>query len=226
VLVGTAAGVSLAHCAAAPSPPATERSASVPASSVGGVPPAPGGGAVQPVTAVELGASWRPGCPVEPAELRRVDVDYIGFDRQTRRGQLIVHQDVVSDVIAVFGQLYRLGFPIEKISTVDHYPAADDELSMEDDNTSAFNCRRIPGSGAWSQHAYGRAIDVNPLLNPCIYASGAFEPHNAAAYLDRGRSDPGLLHRDDPAVHVFTDHGWRWGGDWTAPIDYQHFERP
>ncbi len=97
---------------------------------------------------------------------------------------------------------------------------------MEDNNTSAFNCRRIAGSDQWSQHAYGRAIDLNPLLNPCRYANGTFEPHNAAAYLDRNRTDPGVLHHGDPASRVFTDRGWRWGGDWPTVIDYQHFERP
>jgi D-alanyl-D-alanine carboxypeptidase len=187
---------------------------------------APAVGSIKPVTASELGASWQPGCPVEPEQLRRVYVEHLGFDGQTHRGELIVHEDLAPEVIAIFEQLYRLGYPIEKIRTVDHYPAADDELSMEDNNTSAFNCRGIPGSNRWSQHAYGRAIDVNPLLNPCIYASGEFQPHNAAAYLDRNRADPGLLHAADPAVHVFTDRGWRWGGDWKNPIDYQHFERP
>jgi len=97
---------------------------------------------------------------------------------------------------------------------------------MEDNNTSAFNCRTVPGTNEWSPHAYGRAIDINTLLNPCTYASGYFEPQNAAAYLDRSRNDPGLLHNGDPAVHAFTDRGWRWGGAWTAPLDYQHFERP
>ncbi|WP_196761560.1 M15 family metallopeptidase, partial [Mycobacterium avium] len=37
---------------------------------------------------------------------------------------------------------------------------------------------------------------------------------------------PGLLHDGDPAVRAFADSGWRWGGQWTAPVDYQHFERP
>src|SRR6201993_4542297 len=191
-----------------------------------GAPRAQADATVQPVTPAELGASWRPGCPVEPAQLRRVGIDHIGFDGQPHPGELIVHQDVVPEVIAIFEQLYRLGLPIDKIRTVDRYPGADDELSMEDNNTSAFNCRGIPGSSQWSQHAYGRAIDLNPLVNPCIYAGGAFEPHNAAAYLDRSRTDPALLHGGDPAVHVFTDRGWRWGGDWSTPIDYQHFERP
>ena len=81
---------------------------------------------------------------------------------------------------------------------MDNYPAADDELSMEDNNTSAFNCREIPGTGPWSQHAFGRAIDLNPLLNPYIDCTGAFQPKNAAPYLDRSRIDPGLLEGGRP----------------------------
>jgi hypothetical protein len=227
VSVGTmTAVVVLVQCTGARPPLAATPSQSATASSTAGAPPPPAGGKVRPVTAAELGASWRPGCPVEPAQLRRVDVDHIGFDGQTHQGELIVHEDLVPEVITIFEQLYRQRFPIEKISTVDHYPAADDELSMEDNNTSAFNCRGIPGTSHWSQHAYGRAIDLNPLLNPCVYAGGTFQPQNAAAYLDRGRTDPGLLHDGDPTVHVFTDRGWWWGGYWTTPVDYQHFERP
>jgi len=210
---------SIAASPSAAAPPSTAASPSA------GAPPAPASATVAPVTADELGTTWRPGCPVEPEQLRRVSVDYLGFDHQTHRGDLIVHQELVADVIAIFEQLYRLRYPVEKMNTVDHYPDADDELSMEDDNTSAFNCRRIPGSDDWSPHAYGRAIDINTLLNPCLYANGYFEPQNAAAYLDRTRTDPGLLHIGDPAVHAFTDRGWRWGGEWAAPLDYQHFER-
>ncbi|WP_242657899.1 M15 family metallopeptidase [Mycobacterium kubicae] len=207
------------------SAPTVSRSASAAAAPPTSAPPAPAAATVQPVTAAELGTTWQPGCPVEPEQLRRVEVDYVGFDGQTHRGPLIVHQDLVPDVIAIFDQLHRLGYPVDKMQTVDHYPNADDELSMEDNNTSAFNCRRIPGSDDWSPHAYGRAIDINTLLNPCLYVSGYFEPRNAAAYLDRNRTDPGLLHIGDPAVLAFTDRGWRWGGEWNAPLDYQHFER-
>jgi len=216
----------LVQCTSAPPPRAAKPSPPIAPPSVAGAASPAAGETVRPVTPAELGASWRPGCPVEPAQLRRVDVEHIGFDGQTHRGELIVHEDLVPEVITIFERLYRLRFPIEKIRTADHYPAADDELSMEDDNTSAFNCRGIPGTGQWSQHAYGRAIDLNPLLNPCVHSNGAFEPRNAAAYLDRGRSDPGLFRDGDPAVHVFTDRGWRWGGAWTTPVDYQHFERP
>lgn len=225
------AGLALVQCTAAQPPPAvTPTGSATPspsaAASSASAPPAPAGGTVEPITAAELGATWRPGCPVEPGQLRRVNVDYIGFDGQMHRGELIVHEDLVPEVIAIFERLYRLSYPVEMIRTVDHYPGADDELSMEDNNTSAFNCRRIPGTNEWSPHAYGRAIDINPRINPCLYASGYFEPQNAAAYLDRSRTDPGLLHNGDPAVHAFTDRGWQWGGEWTAPLDYQHFERP
>lgn len=178
---------------------------------------------VDRVSAADLGATWHPGCPLGPEQLRRVGLDYLGFDGKTRRGALVVHESLVPQVIAIFDQLYRIRYPIERMRTVDHYLRAEDELSMEDNNTSAFNCRGIPGSGNWSLHAYGRAIDLNPLLNPYIDGTD-LEPANAARYLDRTRTDPGLLHRDDPAVRAFTDRGWQWGGAWRSPIDYQHFE--
>ena len=136
----------------------------------------------------------------------------------------MVNEDVVDEVIAIFGDLKSLRYPIETMRTVDHYPGADDELSMRDNNTSAFNCRAL-GDG-WSLHAYGRAIDINPLVNPYIDSSGDLQPTTAARYLDRGRDDLGLLHDGDAAVQAFTSRGWRWGGDWRNPIDYQHFERP
>ena len=169
------ASAPLVQCTSAPppppatSPPSVARpSPSFPAPPSASAPPAPAAATVHPVTAAELGASWRPGCPLEPGRLRRVEINHIGFDGQTHRGELIVSEDIVVEVIAIFEQLHRLRYPIEKIRTVDRYPAADDELSMEDNNTSAFNCREIPGTGRWSQHAYGRAIDLNPLLNPYI----------------------------------------------------------
>ncbi len=220
VIAGTAAAVAvLSQCSDGPTPPA-------PAPTPPAATPPPATTNVHPVTAAELGATWRPGCPVGPEQLRRVDITHLGFDGKPHQGELVVHQDVVAEVIAIFERLYQLRYPIEKIRTVNLYPGAEDELSMEDNNTSAFNCRPIPGSERWSWHAYGRAIDVNPLLNPYIDGTGNFEPKNAGPYLDRSRSDPGLLHKGDPAVRAFTDRSWHWGGDWTNPIDYQHFERP
>ena len=224
------AGALLVQCSSASPPPAPTSSPSVAKTSPSApkpppATPTPPAAAIQPVSAADLGPSWHPGCPIDPQQLRRVEVTYIGFDGQTHRGDLIVHEDLAAEVVAIFEQLLQLHYPIEKVRTVDNYPGADDELSMEDNNTSAFNCRDIPGTGRWSQHAFGRAIDVNPLLNPEIDRTGAIQPKTAGPYLDRNRTDPGILHAGDAVVRVFTDRGWRWGGDWRSPIDYQHFER-
>jgi hypothetical protein len=215
--VVTACAAVLVQCASPSEPPIAPAPVTPTSTAVAGP-------VVHPVTAAELGASWRSGCPVGPEQLRRVDLEYVGFDGQVHRGALVVHQELVADVIAIFGELRRQGYPIAKMQTPQIYPNAADELSMEDNNTSAFNCRPLPGSTSWSLHAYGRAIDLNPLLNPYIDRTGHVEPATAAAYLNRARTDAGVLHAGDPAVRAFTDRGWTWGGDWHNPIDYQHFE--
>jgi hypothetical protein len=209
----------------AESPPPATSSPSVARPTPPTTHPSPPAATVRPVSVAELGPSWRPGCPVAPEQLRRIEVNYLGFDAGIHRGSLIVHEELAAEVVAIFEQLLRLRYPIEKMRTVDNYPGAEDELSMQDNNTSAFNCRGIPGSSRWSEHAFGRAVDLNPLLNPAVHRSGLLEPKNAAPYLDRSRIDPGLLHADDAAVRVFTDRGWQWGGEWRDPVDYQHFER-
>jgi hypothetical protein len=202
-------------------PLSTATSAPTPAPTL--APPQPP--TIGPVTVADLGATWKPGCPVGPEQLRRVELNYLGFDGQTHRGELVVNTDVVADVVAIFGQLFELGYPIATMRSVANYPGAQDELSMEDNNTSAFNCRRLPSGTGWALHAYGRAVDVNPLINPYLDGAGTIEPATAAPYLDRSRTDPGMLHAGDPAVRAFIDRGWRWGGNWRSPKDYQHFER-
>jgi hypothetical protein len=223
VMLIAGAALAVTGCSAAPPPPEASSPApspvSIPPVAPPVVPPT-----VHPVTAADLGETWRPGCPVAPQDLRRVELDHLGNDGATHRGALVVHRDVVDDVIAIFGRLQQLRYPIEKMRTVDRYPGAQDELSMRDNNTSAFNCRPLPGGTGWSLHAYGRAIDVNPLVNPYISAAGDLEPATAGPYLDRTRDDLGLLRPGDAAVQAFTDRGWRWGGAWRDPIDYQHFE--
>lgn len=212
-----------AGCAAAgPPPPAAPAASGSPSTAVPA--PQPRAAAVAPVTAAELGASWRPECPVGPDGLRRVELDYLGFDGLIHRGNLVVARDAVDDVIAIFADLAALRYPIERMQTVDRYPGAEDEASMRDNNTSAFNCRPLPGGSAWSEHAYGRAVDVNPLVNPYLDSGGDLQPATARRYLDRTRDDLGLLHPGDAAVEAFTRRGWIWGGNWRDPVDYQHFE--
>jgi hypothetical protein len=164
---------------------------------------------------------WRRGCPVGFARLRHVSVPYVGFDRRVRRGAVVVHDAVAADVVAVFRVLYRAGFPIRRMRPIQRY-GGDDFASIEADNTSAFNCRAATGSRAWSQHAYGRAIDINPLENP--YVSGGRTSHRRSVpYLDRSRVRRGMIVEGGVVVRAFDARGWQWGGRWSGIKDYQHF---
>jgi hypothetical protein len=178
---------------------------------------------VERVTAAQLPYSWHPGCPVGPAQLRRIRLRYMGFDGRAHTGQLIVNARVTGDVIRVFGELYRAGFPIRKMVPVDAYRGSDSR-STAADNTSSFNCRYAvaPGAKHWSMHAYGEAIDINTVENPYIQ-SGRVTPANAAAYADRSRVRPGMAVEGGGLVRAFTRIGWGWGGRWAGSPDFQHF---
>ncbi|MFD5828335.1 M15 family metallopeptidase [Lentzea sp. NPDC060358] len=180
---------------------------------------------VKPVTAERLDSSWREGCPVGPGQLRLVNLGFVGFDGRAHRGELIVHADVATEVARVFADLYFDRFPVERMETIEKYDS-DDDASMAANNTSAFNCRPITGGTAWSNHSYGRAIDINTVQNPYISGSGAVYPPNGAPYVDRTRNAPGMIHAGDATEQAFTTRGWTWGGFWETPIDYQHFEKP
>lgn len=180
---------------------------------------------IHPVSAERLGKSWREGCPVGPDQLRLINLSVLGFDGKVYRGELIVNAAVATEVARTFADLYFNRYPIQRMETVEKYDA-DDDKSMEANNTSAFNCRPITGGTAWSNHSYGRAIDVNTVQNPYISRSGTVYPPNGAPYVDRTRTDPGLIHAGDSTVRAFESRGWQWGGYWDSPIDYQHFEKP
>jgi hypothetical protein len=170
------------------------------------------------------GVSWHPGCPVHLRALRLVTLRYWGFDRRAHRGRLVVHRDVAEKVVGIFRRLYQASFPIRQMRLVDYY-GADDRTSMEHDNTSAFNCRWRAGQpGVWSQHAYGRAIDVNPVENPYVW-SGGVSPWNGAPFVDRSHRRRGMIFHGDEVWWAFRDRSWEWGGDWTSVKDYQHFSR-
>jgi hypothetical protein len=176
---------------------------------------------VTPVSRADLPHSWRPGCPVAPAQLRRLRVSYWGFDGRAHTGTLIVHASVVVDLTKVFRRLYFVEFPIRRMRSIDVYGASDDR-SMAADNTSAFNCRFVSGSRRWSMHAYGKAVDVNPVENP--YLSGSrVQPPAGRAYLDRSNVRRGMAVRGGALVRAFSAVGWKWGGLWAGTPDYQHF---
>ena len=178
---------------------------------------------VSRVTAAQLPHSWHPGCPVSPVRLRRVRLTYWGFDHRTHTGSVVANEDAVSDLVRVFSRLYAARFPIRRLRPIDAYGGTD-ERSLEADNTAAFNCRYVigPGPRRWSVHAYGKAVDVNPVENPYL-EGGRVHPRAGRAYLDRRRVRPGMAVRGGLLVRAFAEVGWQWGGRWTGSPDYQHF---
>jgi hypothetical protein len=172
--------------------------------------------------ALMTGVSWRPGCPVALADLRMLTVSHWGFDGRRRTGRLVVHETAASPMRTVFRRLYAARFPVRKLVPIDAYGGSDFR-SIEADNTSAFNCRRATGSSSWSEHAYGRAVDVNPIENP--YVEGGRVYHDASrAYVSRQPVRKGMAVEGGVLVRAFDAIGWGWGGRWTGSVkDYQHF---
>ena len=178
---------------------------------------------VTPVTREQLPHSWHSGCPVGPSSLRRLRVGYWGFDEKSRVGTLVVNRSAVGPLTVVFRRLYKARFPIRRMRSIDAY-VGNDERSLAADNTAAFNCRYAvgPGPKRWSTHAYGLAIDVNPVENPYL-ESGRVHPRAGRAYLDRSNLRPGMAVRGGLLVSAFASVGWTWGGRWAGTPDYQHF---
>ncbi len=178
---------------------------------------------VSPVTKAQLPHSWRSGCPIPPSALRRVRLTYWGFDGRPHTGALVVNERAVGDIVVVFRRLYRARFPIRRLRPIDVYRGSD-ERSLAADNTAAFNCRYVvgPGPRRWSTHAYGLAIDVNPVENPYV-EGGRVRPPAGRAYLNRSKVRPGMAVRGGLLVRAFAAVGWQWGGRWAGTPDYQHF---
>lgn len=169
------------------------------------------------------GVSFGKDCTTKRKNLRYLRVLHRGFDGETHIGEIVCNKEIAKDLLYIFRQLYQKEYPIEKILLVDEY-GGDDELSMEDNNTSCFNFRPVAGTGRLSQHAYGRAIDINPLYNPYITSDG-FVPVNAGDYVDRSAENPYKIDRNDLCYQLFDERGFTWGGSWNSVKDYQHFQK-
>jgi hypothetical protein len=178
-------------------------------------------GTISPVRQQDVRFSYRSGCPVAPAQLRLVRVSYRSFDGRTQVGAVVVNRRVARDIVSVFRRLYLAGFPIRLMTPVSAFRGSDD-ASMAADNTSGFNCRRAVGGSGWSEHAYGTAVDVNPVENPYVLGGRAL-PAAGRAYLVRSRVRRGMAVRGGVLVRSFESIGWGWGGRWTGSPDYQHF---
>jgi hypothetical protein len=170
------------------------------------------------------GVSWH--AHLEPPgfdELALVEVTHLDFEGAVKTGELVVAAPVADDIIGVFRQLFEAEFPIASLKRIDHF-GGDDMASMTANNSSAFNSRRIYNTDRLSNHSYGLAVDINPLLNPVVDGD-AVRPIAGQEFLDRADVRPGMIVRPGPVVAAFDAIGWEWGGDWQSFKDYHHFQR-
>jgi hypothetical protein len=165
---------------------------------------------------------WSSDCPVPMSRLKLLELSYYNFTKKVATGQMIVLDNVAESVVSIFQELFALKFPIQNIELIDKYNG-DDYLSMDANNSSCFNFRKIDGSKLLSMHSYGLAIDINPIQNPFIQAGGIY-PEGGKDFLIRNDIREGMV---ETIVGVFYKYGFTvWGGDWTTPIDYHHFQVP
>lgn len=174
------------------------------------------------------GRSYKDDCPVPVDDLRYLRVLHRDLAGRILVGEMVANKSIAGDLSEIFRALYDASYPIERMRLIDDYDA-DDEASMQANNSSCFNYRRKSRMSALSKHAYGEAVDINPLYNPYyrVTSAGAriVQPSSAADYLDRDATFPYKIERGDLCHRLFLEHGFHWGGSWTRSKDYQHFER-
>ena len=173
------------------------------------------------------GISYGEGCIVPYEDLRYLNILYVDFHRETQVGEIICNQAIAQDLVEIFYELYLAGYPLESVRLVDEY-GGDDTLSMEHNNTSCFNFRVVDGTSNLSKHAYGLAIDINPLYNPYVTWPGGKQrvsPAAAAPFADRSLDFPNKIDEDDLCYQLFAERGFTWGGHWRTMKDYQHFQK-
>ena len=173
-----------------------------------------------------INKSYKPDADFSLEEVVYVEVLHYDFKGQVKTGEMVVNHQIADKVLAIFIELFDAKYPIEKIRLIDDYNA-DDDQSMEDNNSSAFNYRTIAGTDKLSNHALGMAIDINPLYNPYIQVRDGktnIYPKNGLVHTDRSLQNPYYIHKNDLCYNSFIKHGFTWGGDWHPSKDYQHFE--
>lgn len=178
------------------------------------------------------GRSWQENDHIFLSDLRYLKVLHYNFSGQIQVGEMIVNKSIADDVIGIFEELFACGYQIQSMYLIDNYwtgdPDDSDTASIDENNTSAFCYRPITNGTKLSNHAYGRAIDLNPQQNPYVsYSSGApkWYHENASDYIARETGLPHVITHEDAAFLIFQKHGFTWGGDWNNPKDYQHFEK-
>ena len=174
------------------------------------------------------GKSFKDDCTVPREDLRYLHVLHKNIDGDVLEGEMVVNKYIAEDVLEILKELYEADYPIERMVLIDEYDA-DDEASMEDNNSSSFNFRLISHTNRVSKHGLGMAVDINTLYNPYTKVADGkriIEPITGEPYLDRDASFPYKIEKGDLCYKLFTEHGFVWGGDWPDRKDYQHFEIP
>ena len=167
------------------------------------------------------GKTFHPNTKITYDDLSYLNVKYYDFSHNVQSGEIIVAKKLEKEVLEIFLELFENEYEIEKIRLADYYDGNDD-LCMADNNSSAFNYRVVDSTDSISMHGYGRAIDINPKINPYIVGEKVM-PANGVQYCDRKLAFAHKIDHDDICYKVFVSHGWKWGGDWTRTKDYQHF---
>ena len=179
--------------------------------------------------------SFRYNDNIALSDLRYIKLLHRNYEGQTQVGELIVNAAIEADIIDIFMQFYLNGYQIYSMYLIDNFWAGDgdssDFASIDVNNTSAFCYRTVTGSSNLSNHAYGLAIDLNPLENPYVRIGedgyGTSAHANAQAYNNNRSSAemPHVIDHEDLAYQLFSQYGFTWGGDWSDPKDYQHFQK-
>jgi len=168
-------------------------------------------------------STWTEECPVTRSELAYLNVAHYGFDGEFHTGEMIVNAAVAEDIVGVFEKLHAARFPIEQLK-VTTQEELDAPPTGDGNGSGAFGCRPAVGSSAWSQHAYGLAVDINPFHNPYVLGELVL-PELATSYLDRNQMLPGMVFDGDVVVEAFSEIGWAWGGNWNSLKDWMHFSQ-
>lgn len=178
------------------------------------------------------GRSYQEGGETQWNDLRYLKVLHYNFDHEIQVGELIVNACLAEEVCDIFEELFLAEYEIQSLRLIDDFWTGDgvssDEASIQANNSSAFCYRVIAGKERLSRHAYGCAIDINPLQNPFVtYVNDipSGYPSYSEGFVERRAGERHVITEDDVCCRIFKAHGFSWGGDWTNPKDYQHFEK-